>query len=368
MRAVIPISVFAAVAIPSIFILAYIKQIFKLRKDDPMRNPNGYGSIAKMSGNRRRPYWVRKAVTQWKENGQPIYETIGYFATRKEALQALADFNDNPYDLSAERLSFSEVYEKWSEKKFQEITPSAVRTYKSAYSYCKPIYDVKMADLKIAQLQDVIDNANVGATTKSRIKSLFNLLYSYCMQNEIVKKDLSQYLKKPKIETAEKTPFSPEEITRLWNSLDRPFVDDVLILIYSGWRASEYCALKTADIDLENMTMKGGSKTEAGKDRIVPIHHKILPLIQKKLVRDNECLRENNYDKFYRDFTAAMQSLGMVHTPHETRHTFITILDDKGANKTAIQRLAGHASRDVTSKVYTHKDIEQLRQAIELIP
>lgn len=367
MRAVIPTSVYSAVAIPSIFILAYIKQIFKLRKDDPMRNPNGYGSIAKMSGNRRRPYWVRKAVTKWKDNGQPIYETIGYYATRKEALQALSDFNENPYDVSAERLSFSEVYERWSEKKFQEITSSAVRTYKSAYSYCKPIYDVKMADLKVAQLQEVIDTADVGATTKSRIKSMFNLLYSYCMKNEIVKKDLSQYLTKPKVETAEKVPFSADEISLLWNSLDRNFVDDVLIMLYSGWRASEYCALKTADIDLENMTMKGGSKTEAGKDRIVPIHHRILPLIQKKYNSDNEYLRENDYNKFYREFTSLMQSLDMNHTPHETRHTFITALDNAGANKTAIQRLAGHASRDVTSKVYTHKDIEQLRKAIELL-
>lgn len=333
-----------------------------------MRNPNGYGSIAKLSGNRRRPYWVRKAVTKWKDNGQPIYETIGYFTTRKEAMQALADFNDNPYDISQSRLTFAEVYEKWSSKKFEEITPSAARTYKSAYSYCKPIYDVKMSDLKVAQLQDVIDNADVGATTRARIKSMFNLIYAYCMKNEYVKKDLSQYLTKPKIETAEKVPFSTGEIETLWNNVDHPFVDDVLILIYSGWRASEYAGLRTEDIDLENMTMKGGVKTDAGKGRIVPIHHRIIPLIQKKYNKDNEYLRGDGYDKLYRDFCSVMKTLEMEHTPHETRHTFITVLDNAGANKTAIQRLAGHSSRDVTSKVYTHKDIEQLRKAVELFP
>lgn len=333
-----------------------------------MRNPNGYGSIAKLSGNRRRPYWVRRSVTKWNENGYPIYETIGYYATKKEALQALADFNENPYDVSANRLTFADVYEKWSTKKFEEITASAVRTYKSAYSYCKPIYDVKMNELKIAQLQNVIDTADVGATTKARIKSMFNLLYDYCMKNEIVKKDLSQYLTKPKIETAEKTPFSDEEIKTLWENLNHNFVDDVLILIYSGWRASEYAELRTENIDLENMTMKGGSKTQAGKDRVVPIHSRILPLIKKKYNADNEYLRSDGYDKLYRDFMSVMQFFGMSHTPHEARHTFITVLDNAGANKTSIQRLVGHASRDVTSKVYTHKDIEQLRKAIELFP
>lgn len=333
-----------------------------------MRNPNGYGSIAKLSGNRRRPYWVRKAVTRWKENGQPIYETIGYYATRKEAMQALADFNENPYDISQNRLTFAQVYEKWSSKKFQEISASAVRTYKSAYNYCKPLYNLKMNEIKVGQLQDVIDHADVGATTRARIKSMLNLIYDYCMKNEIVKKDLSQYLTKPKIETSEKIPFSAEEIEILWDNVNHPFVDDVLILIYSGWRASEYAGLQTEDIDLENMTMKGGIKTDAGKGRIVPIHHKILPLIQKKYNKENEYLRSDGYDKLYRDFCSVMKTLGMSHTPHETRHTFITVLDDAGANKTAIQRLVGHASRDVTSKVYTHKDIEQLRKAVELFP
>ena len=333
-----------------------------------MRNPNGYGSIAKLSGNRRRPYWVRKAVTKWKDNGQPIYETIGYYASRKEAMQALADFNENPYDVSQNRLTFAQVYERWSERKFEEISASAVRTYKSAYSYCKPLYELKMAEIKTGQLQEVIDTADVGATTRARIKSMFNLIYGYCIKNEIVRKDLSQYLTKPKIAASEKVPFSTEEIETLWKNVDHPFVDDVLILIYSGWRASEYAGLKTEDIDLENMTMKGGVKTDAGKGRIVPIHHRIIPLIQKKYNKDNEYLREDGYDKLYRDFCSVMKTLEMEHTPHETRHTFITVLDNAGANKTSIQRLAGHSSRDVTSKVYTHKDIEQLRKAVELFP
>jgi len=334
-----------------------------------MKNPNGYGSIAKLSGSRRRPYWVRKAVTQWNpENGYPIYETIGYYATRKEAMQALAEYNENPYDLGKNRLTFAEVYEKWSNKKFSEISASAVRTYKSAYSYCKPLYDIKMNELTVDQLQDIVDHAEVGATTRARIKSMFNLLYDFCMQRDIVKKDLSQYLTSPTIETAEKVPFSAEEITLMWNSLDKMFVDDILIMIYTGWRASEYAGLRTEDIDLENGLMKGGAKTEAGKDRIVPIHHRILPLVQKKYDPNSEYFRDNDYDKLYRDFKACMQTLGFKHIPHETRHTFITMLDDAGANKTSIQRLAGHASRDVTSKVYTHKDIEQLRKAVELIP
>lgn len=62
-----------------------------------------------------------------------------------------------------------------------------------------------------------------------------------------------------------------------------------------------------------------------------------------------------------------VNDLNMNHTPHEPRHTFITELDNLGANKTSIKRLAGDKRGDVTEKVYTHKDIEQLRKAVELL-
>ena len=43
------------------------------------------------------------------------------------------------------------------------------------------------------------------------------------------------------------------------------------------------------------------------------------------------------------------------------------MLDDAGANKVSIQKIAGHKGSDVTEKVYTHKNIEQLLSAIDLL-
>ena len=47
-----------------------------------MKNPNGYGTVVKLSGNRRRPWAVRKSLGQ-NEKGQPILKTIGYTATKE---------------------------------------------------------------------------------------------------------------------------------------------------------------------------------------------------------------------------------------------------------------------------------------------
>jgi site-specific recombinase XerD len=73
---------------------------------------------------------------------------------------------------------------------------------------------------------------------------------------------------------------------------------------------------------------------------------------------------------YYPIFNQALVNAGITtdHTPHDCRHTFATLLDNAGANTISIKRLMGHSSGgDVTEKVYTHKDIEQLRIAIELI-
>lgn len=62
-----------------------------------------------------------------------------------------------------------------------------------------------------------------------------------------------------------------------------------------------------------------------------------------------------------------MSDLSMNHLPHDARHTFATLLDNAGANKVTIKRLIGHASKDLVDRVYTHKNLEELRKAIALI-
>ena len=107
-----------------------------------MKNPNGYGSISKLSGNRRRPFWVRITVG-WditKDGKQKqLTQTLGYYASRKEAMVALATYNANPYDLSSAKSTFNDMWELWSEKHFEKY-PRSENAIKSAYKPCKRIY------------------------------------------------------------------------------------------------------------------------------------------------------------------------------------------------------------------------------------
>ena len=110
----------------------------KAKGELKLRLPNGYGSVVKLSGKRRKPYMVKKTVG-WKDNAHPIYKIIGYYPSRKDALEALADFNRDPYDIDLAKATFNDIYERWSKETFPTLNESMKRSYTAAYKHCSPI-------------------------------------------------------------------------------------------------------------------------------------------------------------------------------------------------------------------------------------
>ena len=85
-----------------------------------MKSPNGYGSVYKLSGKRRKPYGVR-ITSGWEfdpitQKQKQKFSIIGYAATKKEGLQMLAEYHMNPFDVSASKATFQEVYDRWSKQ------------------------------------------------------------------------------------------------------------------------------------------------------------------------------------------------------------------------------------------------------------
>lgn len=115
-----------------------------------MKLPNGFGSVYKLSGKRRKPWAARKTVgwtfNEEKGKSYPIYQFIGYYTTRQEALTALADYNKDPYDLHFDTITFKEVYEKWSDIHFPKV--KRPNSYEAAYKLCSKIQNMKFAEIK----------------------------------------------------------------------------------------------------------------------------------------------------------------------------------------------------------------------------
>lgn len=336
-----------------------------------MKNPNGYGSVVKLSGNRRNPYAVRKTIG-WNDKGHPIYLNIGYAPSREDGNIMLALYNNDPWDIEANKITLKELWELFKEKRLVKLGDSVQRSLKSAFNHTKKIHDMKYRDIKSFHMQDCIDNCGCGYSTQWAIKNLFGHLDKFALELDVINKSYAQLTTAESIPETSKEPFTDDEVDLLWKHQDEPGVDSVLLFLYTGFRISEMLDLEKPNIDLVERTFKGGTKTNAGKDRIIPIHSKVFKIVEKMMNSDGIYLLSNNGKKFskyeyYQLWDEVMNRYGLNHTPHECRHTFRSRLDSAGANKKCIDMLMGHKSKEVGERVYTHKTLEELRTAIELI-
>ncbi len=336
-----------------------------------MRNPNGYGTVARLAGHRRRPFIVKK-VAKWKENGQPIYSVIGYAETREAGNMLLAEYNRDPWDVDRAKLTLQQLFDLWKEKKAPKLGESNRSSLCSAFKHCSTLAGKPYKQIKSFHMQDTIDGCGKGYSTQAAIKNLWGHLDRFALELDIITRCYSELLTSDPIPETSRQRFSDEEIAKLWEHQAEPWVDTVLIFIYSGWRISELLALTPADVDLQAGTMTGGTKTRAGKNRVVPIHSKIRPLVEARLAQggprlitsEGRAICQATYRNYWGE---VMAHLGMAHVPHECRHTFESLLDSAGANRKCIDLLMGHVSKDTGNRVYNHKTIEELRLSIELI-
>ena len=343
-----------------------------------LKNPNGYGSVVKLSGKRRKPYVVRKTIG-YDDRGYPIYSIIGYYENRTDAMYALAEYNFNPYDIDLSKATFTKLYELWSKENYPKMKPNAIRIYKAAYKHSKPLYELQYSEIKKLHFQRCIDSCTRGVATKDNMKLLYTQLDKFAYDQDIIKKSYSKNLTVGTMEQSTKHKLITDaEVQALWKLQGKPYVDDTLFMLYTGCRMSEMLQMRCCNVDLENRTMTGGLKTKAGTNRLIPIHPKILPIIMRHL-SDSDFLFDYQRNSALSDpenalatlwathWKQAMKEYGFNHLTHDCRHTFISKLDAAGANRVSIDRIVGHSSKTIGEKVYTHKTVEDLHEAINLL-
>lgn len=335
-----------------------------------MKLPNGYGSVVHMGKKRRKPYAARVTVG-WTEDGKQIKKYIGMFRTRAEALNALANYNQNPFDTDLRKLTFAEVYERWCKQKFRDAPVKSV--YVAAYKNLVGLHSMRFAEIRKRHIQAVIDACPLKTQAKSHMKSVCTQMYKFAIDLEIVSTNYASLVELPaKAQSEIHKPFTPTELATLWQHVGEQGASVALILCYTGLRPSELAQIRTADVKLNERYMRGGMKTKSGKNRVIPVAEKIVPLIERLynpaaeylLNLDGEpLLNGNNLRSRIWDKNPLLSG----HLPHDGRHTCATLLDNADVPKKIQQLILGHAAQDITGRVYTHKTLEQLIEAINRI-
>ena len=308
-----------------------------------MRNPNGFGSVYKLSGARRRPWVARK--TNGFQNGRPIYTFVGYYENKTDAMNALAAFNLKPSD---RRSTLKDIYDKWIVEMEQKISKKTLAEYKGTFErYLKPLHNMKMMDIKLYDMQQAVNQTTraMGMSCRKVLSGLFR----YAARHELIPVD--------RAETPQYLQFTNDAE---FNVVRKVFTDDeiqretdpaILVLLYTGLRIGELLDLRAEDIHLEERWFRvRRAKTKAGV-RVVPIAEKIVPYFSCIPVA---VTYSTMYDR--------LKMRG--HTPHDTRHTFISKLADLGVDERIIKAIVGHAGSGVTESVYTHIDIKPMLEAV----
>lgn len=360
---------------------------------------------------RRKRYRARVTIG-WELNeetgrSKQIIKDLGSsFKTKGEASRALAEYLKNPFDLSNKDITFSQLYEKWYKDFMDEDHISHKYRIKSAYKYCSSLYNKKIREITVIDMKHCIYKGTAISTrginkgepqlaspsTKESMKFLFNHMFGYATEARLIErnyaKDFSldkKVMKEKKKNHKEKIPFSDEELSKLWKSIDFvPFADMVVYACYSGWRPGELIELRIKDVNLKENFIKGGIKTTAGKNRIVPIHHLVKKIVEKyynQAVSINSEYLFNDvdkkkgigltYDQYLTRFNNVVKQVNLRKeiTPHYTRHTFITKAKSRNVNMNEyiLKLIVGHDIGDLTEHVYTHRELQDLKEEIELI-
>lgn len=335
------------------------------------RHENGFGSIVKLSGKRRKPYAVRITVG-WKD-GKQLRKYLGYYESEAKALIALADYHKDGFNIDMSKLSFKEVFDEWFKtQEKRNLSKSVLATHKMAYSRLGEIANVPIKNVKAATLQKWFESIDLKPASKNKVKNTISMVFDYAMQNDIVTKNYAKFINMDeKIEKTGKI-YTDEEIKALWEHKDDENARILLILIYTGLRIGELLKISKDDIYFDKQYMIGGSKTEAGRDRIIPLHAKIIPLVEEQLGDNKWLIRskhggQRHYNVVLNQNIKFMESLKMEHKFHDTRKTAISLMHSAGIPLETIKIIVGHSSDSVTEKVYLYKHSEELVKTINKI-
>lgn len=334
-----------------------------------MKKPNGSGTVYKVKG--------RKLRKPWRVIGPPPKRTnLGYVATKKEGEQLLLEYDRNPKPFEAPTLA--ELYDRLMRtKKFN--TEKTRLMYVTSWAYFADIADEKITDVKSRHIQDIIDelyeDRGLSYSTAQKTKVLASQLYKMALADDYVDKNYAEFITLPKKPKPDNRTFTADEIEKLKGaSRTNVWAKMIVILIYTVMRPSELLKTLRFNVHLDANYIIAGCKTEAGTDRYIPIYRDIKPLIEHFYSKSkSEYLITFNgkpvaYRYFLDRYYEVIDDLGITRlSPQKCRKTGITLYQNMGIDKIALQRIAGHASFETTNKYYTGDISKSLQDAISVI-
>lgn len=324
-----------------------------------LKRANGTGTVYKLQGRRTRPWVAAKGKT-----------IIGYYDKKTSALEALARLQGRSID-EIYNWTFKQVYEAWKDEHFRDIGAKGIESYERAYDVFEPLHDRKFRELRTADYQIVIDKySDKSHSLLSKFKQLATQMSQWGIRQELITTNFASFIKLPENVKKEKEIFSEEDIQKL-EADGSQTAKLALMMVYTGMRIGELFGLRTENV--HETYVIGGEKTEAGRNRIIPIRSEGRKYFAEFKERAKGELLISGYagqkviaNFRKRDYYPLLERLGIPKkTPHAARHTFASWAVANNIKPELLQKMLGHADYSTTANIYEHFDIDQLIDAID---
>lgn len=353
-----------------------------------LRRAQSQGTITKLSGKRDNPYWARLPAKYGTNS--VTRKSLGCFPTYSAAAEALSKsiYLHESASTQDAAITLQNMYDRFVQSHYYEaLSKSAQSSHRTAWQHLQDVADTPIEKINKETFQIPIDalyGEGLKRETLAKIRNLSSLLCKEAMGLNLLNVNFGQLVQLPKADSASAKPFSSAELQLLWTAVDSGNKDAMTlqVLNYTGMRPSELFSIDIAEhlhIDGTYWYIKTGSKTAAGRNRIIPIpqilHKSILVLVDNRISGPLVATEHGNFWRLDnwrpRRFNPLMDTLGLSgYTPYSCRHTYADLQKRRNADPEIIMRIMGHADYATTVEHYhttTDEDIARICQTVDNI-
>lgn len=346
-------------------------------------------------------YWVAQVIVDYREPEDkthqliPVKKTKSGFKTRDKALQYCPIMKAEYTGPASVEMTLQQVFDAWDPWYSPRVDPSTMAGYRAAYAYFRKLHETKITEISAGDLQECMDDCPKGKRTHQNMKVVAGLIWKYARDKHIVSQVESENLYTGKGRSKKREALTDIEVEKIRQAIGSlRYAEYIYALCYLGYRPGEMLELRKEQV-IEHkgrLFLIEGKKTDAGRDRTVPVHQKIEAIIRERLMIPGTDLVFPQYtfakaskerpvapftgfrqmsDNYFREmaFKRICAALGIAEgkVPYGARHTFSNKLKDAEGLDIDKAALMGHSDYTFTQTKYQSTDLDELAAVMDSV-
>ena len=381
-----------------------------------VKRANGEGTVYYVESQKR---W--RAEITWIDNGGNKRRKCWTSQKQSDVKAKLAEFKKqlllNGKEMATENKTFRQFADEWVNIILKpKVKPLSYQRKVSTLEnqVYKHIGGIQISKLTHSQIQKMVNDLTESGLSYSTVKKAYEAV-SACLRYYRITTSTSfnpcECITLPEMKRKSDSDiefFTEEERKQIFNEATRKYGNGkyvyrlgwvFVLLLYSGLRVGELCALTWSDIDFSErtisvtknaveiterdkngnsrsvLTTQNSTKTKSGI-RTIPMTAKAYTALSElqKITGEyeyivtsskGERIRPTRLDRTFHQILAAinLKKVGV----HTLRHTFATMLFNNGCEVKVVSDLLGHSNTKITENIYIHLIQQQKVKAIKLI-